>query len=663
MTSGGEQQQQQQQSSQSHIFKGSLVVVVLFLSAFLLLVLGASTPGKHFNLSSTVSAGKDILFRGPLKHLNSTGGLPVGVGAETSSDAANQPKAKGQKKKKVTSLLPKQRKKKGASKKGSRKSKKGANKKNVEHLADYKLTRELVEKYAKDNFITVSFGNLHYMGFIENWVKHLQEMGVDNYVVGAMDDDALRGLIDRDINAFSMSHSFPRSDFGWGTQTFYKMARRKIKLIQEFLNMNFDVMVSDVDTVWLQDPNVFFKKHPKLDIMTSSDALRTTSINGQFLEDADRAREAYNIGILYFRATNATREFLDDWVSMIEKNTNYWDQNAFNDLLRKDFSVKPKGRFFKSYHDRLKVGVLPVSSFCNGHTYFVQSMPETLHVQPYVIHATFQYSGTEGKRHRFRERMLWYDHPEYYAPDNGVLVYDADVPEGMLEKSAFHASGGSTLQLEDTRPHFDLVNHQLKQLRNAIGVAKALNRTLVMPKIFCGLDRWWAPHDGEIPGSKFQRPFVCPLDHVIEVNVLLNGKYIDFREYSFLENPRTPESFKDSQLRVRVCGSGDKCEEEGGKGEIRIPAKLDDTQIQKKLRQYSHYKVLRFTSMLDTFGGFSKPAKTNDFRRIISSIMSIWCCVRAPTGHIWYDMLWDVVPHVDKHNRRWDQAWDMKLGP
>lgn len=39
---------------------------------------------------------------------------------------------------------------------------------------------------------------------------------------------------------------------------------------------------------------------------------------------------------------------------------------------------------------------------------------EELGLQPYVAHATFQYSGTPGKRNRFREAMLFEDPPEYY---------------------------------------------------------------------------------------------------------------------------------------------------------------------------------------------------------------------------------------------------------
>lgn len=46
-------------------------------------------------------------------------------------------------------------------------------------------------------------------------------------------------------------------------------------------------------------------------------------------------------------------------------------------------------------------------------------MYQQLKLAPYAVHTTFQYAGTEGKRHRLREAMVFYDPPEYYdAPGN-----------------------------------------------------------------------------------------------------------------------------------------------------------------------------------------------------------------------------------------------------
>lgn len=63
-----------------------------------------------------------------------------------------------------------------------------------------------------------------------------------------------------------------------------------------------------------------------------------------------------------------------------------------------------------------QVGILPVAFFCSGHVYFTQAMYKTLGIQPYAVHATFQFSGTPGKRHRFRDAGLWLEDSSYYHP-------------------------------------------------------------------------------------------------------------------------------------------------------------------------------------------------------------------------------------------------------
>jgi len=67
------------------------------------------------------------------------------------------------------------------------------------------------------------------------------------------------------------------------------------------------------------------------------------------------------------------------------------------------FKVKVARR--RVYDGSLRMGILPVALFAGGHTFFAQRMAERAGREPYAVHATFQFSGTPGKRHRFRERM------------------------------------------------------------------------------------------------------------------------------------------------------------------------------------------------------------------------------------------------------------------
>ena len=61
----------------------------------------------------------------------------------------------------------------------------------------------------------------------------------------------------------------------------------------------------------------------------------------------------------------------------------------------------------RGFGGALLVGVLPVALFASGHTFYIRNLAEALGLEPYAAHNNFQFSGLEGKRHRFREALLW----------------------------------------------------------------------------------------------------------------------------------------------------------------------------------------------------------------------------------------------------------------
>lgn len=50
----------------------------------------------------------------------------------------------------------------------------------------FHLSKELVQRRAKDNIIIVTFGNYAFMDFILSWVKHLTDLGLTNLLVGKL---------------------------------------------------------------------------------------------------------------------------------------------------------------------------------------------------------------------------------------------------------------------------------------------------------------------------------------------------------------------------------------------------------------------------------------------------------------------------------------------
>lgn len=509
----------------------------------------------------------------------------------------------------------------------------------------FRLTKELVGERVKDNIIIVTFGNYAFMDFILSWVKHLTDLGLSNLLVGAMDTKLLEALYWKGIPVFDMGSHMSTVDVGWGSPTFHKMGREKVILIDSILPFGYELLMCDTDMVWLKNPLPYFARFPEADVLTSTDQVIPTVVDDR-LDVWQEVTGAYNIGIFHWRPTESSKKLAKEWKEMLLADETIWDQNGFNDLVRKQLgpSVDESGLVY-AYDGNLKLGLLPASIFCSGHTYFVQAMFQQFKLEPYAVHTTFQYAGTEGKRHRLREAMVFYDPPEYYSPPGGFLTFKTSIPKHLL------LDGNHTIG-----SHFAVVNYQIKQIRTALGIASLLNRTLVMPPIWCRLDRLWFGHPGILDGTLTRQPFICPLDHVFEVNVMLKdlpeeefGPRIDIREYSFLDNPAVPQEVKESWLDVQLCQVGSKdCRVSNDSSVarvIKLPKHSSEDTFKQVFSLFKDVKVINFLSMQDAFTGFNDTVREQKFRNRVKRYVGIWCCVMDHTpGHIYYDMYWDEKP-------------------
>ncbi|XP_057415528.1 arabinosyltransferase XEG113-like isoform X2 [Lotus japonicus] len=513
-------------------------------------------------------------------------------------------------------------------------------------LKTFQLTKELVQQRVKDNVVIVTFGNFAFMDFILNWVKQLTDLGMSNLLVGAMDTKLLEALYWKGVPVFDMGSHMSAVDVGWGSPTFHKMGREKVILIDSILPFGYELLMCDTDMVWLKNPLPYLARYPGADILTSSDQVIPTVVDDS-LEIWQEVSGALNIGIFHWRPTEAAKKLAKQWKEMLLADDKIWDQNGFNDIVHRQLgpSVDDDRGLVFAFDGNLKMGILPASIFCSGHTYFVQAMYQQLRLEPYAVHTTFQYGGTEGKRHRLREAILFHDPPEYYNPPGGFLSFKPYIPKSLM------LNGEHSVE-----SHFTLVNHQIKQIRTALAIASLLNRTLVMPPLWCRIDRLWYGHPGILEGSMTRQPFLCPLDHVFEVNVMLKklpeedfGPEIDIREYSILDNPSVPSEVKKSWLNVQLCKEGTQdCDASNDTtlgGLLKFPKHSNEETFMKVFSSFKDVKVIKFSSVLDAFTGFADKEREERFRNRVKRYVGIWCCVPdQDPGHIYYDMYWDEKP-------------------
>ncbi|CAI5502238.1 unnamed protein product [Closterium sp. Naga37s-1] len=265
----------------------------------------------------------------------------------------------------------------------------------------------------------------------------------------------------------------PPGNFRSNATAFQGMGMLKTALVSAVLESGWDVLLSDTDVVWLRDPHAYFYENADVahaDVFVTSDSLSHsndvasqqrnpsvmvgTDAQGWFRNATPRATEifgnayehALNTGILFFRASPDSVALALTWHHAMRTRgrsegwEKIWgDQHAFNMLLRyKMFPIQVvsspttgrpiSNRVFWAFSRRLKLALLPLALFYNGHVFFEQQMPRRIGVTPYAVHSTFQFHYGAGKIGRFREAGLWArDPPEFYTRGN-FLSFDVKLP-------------------------------------------------------------------------------------------------------------------------------------------------------------------------------------------------------------------------------------------
>lgn len=344
--------------------------------------------------------------------------------------------------------------------------------------------------------------------------------------------------------------------------------------------------------------------------------------------------------------------------------------------------------------------MLPIALFCGGHHYNAEGLPAKLGMAPYALHTTYINSMDQGKRHRLREAMVFEDPPSYYDLSPGVLVYQPDIPARLYTPRPFSLTHPSSKPQFTVAEHFELVHYQLRQLRNAFALANASGRMLVLPRLVCGLDRFFYRHDGVSPGSAMHLPlWHCPADMVLALQLGVKPSPERWlREDSFLRNPRLPAAMRaegsthELMLELpaaaggaRAGGSGGAAgaaalggEGSGGGSGPPEPSAREAVLGALRSPDARRARVLRLLTTPPEAEAWMSAEEYAQFEAGVRPWADFWCCgpietelgpqmlarvqrnhelqLKAKT-HIYYDMFFDKQPHTDKVGRVWTGPW------
>jgi hypothetical protein len=365
---------------------------------------------------------------------------------------------------------------------------------NIEFPGYSVFSRMAKDAASKEDSLILGMVDTEYINLALNfYVSSILKHGIKNYLFVALHADACSYMakmfpeIGERCFVFVDNHNTDKKVYDTNQAKHFK---ERIYLrrffILEALKLRINVLVSDLDMVYLHNPLSDVRKEcGRCDIAAIW----------------DDHLETYDSGFMYTRATDKAITFFNRLASYELSHGS--GQFAFNAAL-KDIKKKKKA---------ILPMVVPLSTkkYKIGESFFEKNTcPEPKAYKGVLVVHNNYILETHNKIFRFKECMLWdldgFD--RYYTdPDRKYLTVETLGPRGYPEHQA---------------------------LLNAFSIAKLLRRTVILPRLEC---------------KKFRCNLLMRIyDHahlhfIKHFHLATEGNY---RESSFLQNPRVPTSTKDS---------------------------------------------------------------------------------------------------------------------
>ena len=296
-----------------------------------------------------------------------------------------------------------------------------------------------------------------YRSLCRNHVMHLRRAGVSNYVLVALDTLSvqwLRGEQEPVIDASHLVRGIPEGGADrFGTSAFFAINGGRYRALIAMLQSGVSLFVLDLDAVVLSNPLTWLghegEKASSTDLLVQSDARDGTTaleldpdLLGRRLGMHGASNWTYvNGGIFFSRACPATVAlFQRVWEQLSKSETPPNEQ----DMLNRELAA-----------GRIRWGLLPPARFPNGFVHFLRPISSTQ--QPVLVHANW-INGIEAKIYHLREAGLWALGGETVGEERFLSIGD-----GTYRRLGF-------------------ATHR-RALRDALAIAHALNRTLVLPQL------------------------------------------------------------------------------------------------------------------------------------------------------------------------------------
>lgn len=245
----------------------------------------------------------------------------------------------------------------------------------------------LVNERKIDNTIILVFADNNFKSVLLNWIIGLNKLNIENYLVISLDETLHDFLTQRGFPSY-LSKLNNTGDVWKGKGLWF----RRIDTIRKINNFGCDVILSDADAFWLQNPIPKYFCNPDADFVFSQGTIFPKDI-------VVKQKFVVCTGLFYSKANSKTQQILKEVLNSIQTTGDC--QISFNQVLyglgvgwentQSAYTLEVKNQIFDCYTEihkgtitdsGTKISVLPHHLFQRMH------MPETNGV--YIKHLLFR---------------------------------------------------------------------------------------------------------------------------------------------------------------------------------------------------------------------------------------------------------------------------------
>ncbi|KAG9440934.1 hypothetical protein H6P81_021099 [Aristolochia fimbriata] len=250
---------------------------------------------------------------------------------------------------------------------------------------------KILEKVAIRKELIVALANWNVRDMLEVWFTSIQNVGIPNYLVVALDDETASLCESKGVPFYRRDHDEGIDSVG-KTGSNHAISGLKFRILREFLQLGYSVLLSDVDIVYLQNP--FDHLYRDSDVESMSDGhnnMTAYGYNDVFDEPSmGWARYAhtmriwvFNSGFFFIRPTIPSIELLDRVADRLAREK-AWDQAVFNEEI-----FYPSHPGYDGLHASKRA--MDFYLFMNSKVLFktVRKDPNLSKLKPVVVHLNY----------------------------------------------------------------------------------------------------------------------------------------------------------------------------------------------------------------------------------------------------------------------------------